>query len=325
MIKPSRSTRSITTRCPCRCRMARHRRSRGRCNRRINLRPRFKSRIPTCRACPRHPLELPLVQPRHEAVRNRGDGAGRRARFSITTDPGSGSSGWLGLQLPPYSVAGNCCGADDPCTPCPGEPPPSCCGDIPFNPATHGCCDGTIYDRVTQGCCDQNFFYGGEEVYTKATQCCESFLLDTKIVTKNPIPFGMIELGFCSGRAQNDRPHEFDGCSAVPSNPAGAPDTAFALEPFHPMGSSCDLGISYLPCDRHDCCYQTCSTNYLFHQAACDFEMWQGMYTVCGASQASFAVVTLCYSAADAYYVGLTVAGGFAHDKRQRQYCDCCP
>ena len=205
------------------------------------------------------------------------------------------------------------------------EPPPSCCGDIPFNPATHGCCDGTIYDRVTQGCCDQNFFYGGEEVYTKATQCCESFLLDTKIVTKNPIPFGMIELGFCSGRAQNDRPHEFDGCSAVPSNPAGAPDTAFALEPFHPMGSSCDLGISYLPCDRHDCCYQTCSTNYLFHQAACDFEMWQGMYTVCGASQASFAVVTLCYSAADAYYVGLTVAGGFAHDKRQRQYCDCCP
>lgn len=95
---------------------------------------------------------------------------------------------------------------------------------------------------------------------------------------------------------------------AAAANPAGAPDTAFAI------GTSSDK-----PCDRHDECYQTCGSD----QAACDAKMHADMLAVCDKTSAGGEVKAACFKYAEIYHQGLKAFGAGAHRERQAQVCGC--
>jgi hypothetical protein len=268
---------------------------------------------------------------------------------TIVSDPGSGirKSGWF-FDCPPPPPPDCTCSCDDAddCTTdnCSGPPDCSCsheddpnceeCNGVRYNPATQGCCDDTVvYNLATEGCCDDIVYslatqgcceigagpFSNDTVYTLATECCEDPPIGpNQVVNKNPITFGVIALGMCSGRVQNPSwVFQFDGCSLPISpgfdkdNPAGGADTHFG-------------GIGSGPCDLHDICYQTCSTASNA-RLLCDQGMLNGMRAVCLASAEPPSVVASCLIWADVYFAGLRSGGLFAFDGRQREVCNCCP
>lgn len=122
--------------------------------------------------------------------------------------------------------------------------------------------------------------------------------------------------------------YEYDGCSlpahslslggltlggAAKDNPAGGDNTAFAL-----MRPTTEGGLA---CDRHDECYQSCTTTK--HQ--CDDRMYADMKEVCAKS--SLPVREKCYSAAWLYYQGLKQLpqAQQAFDDRKNDVCSCDP
>jgi hypothetical protein len=123
--------------------------------------------------------------------------------------------------------------------------------------------------------------------------------------------------------------YEYDGCSlpakyalsvgefalagAAKDNPAGAGNTAFALGVRTTKG-----GVA---CDRHDECYQSCTTN----KDQCDSRMLADMNEIC--AKASPYVRQRCFAAALLYYQGLKQLpqAQKAFDDRKAQVCACDP
>jgi hypothetical protein len=124
--------------------------------------------------------------------------------------------------------------------------------------------------------------------------------------------------------------YEYDGCSlparfavtmgdftlggaTAKDNPAGAENTAFAL-----MKPTTSGGVA---CDRHDECYQSCTTT----KEQCDNRMYADMKEIC--AKASPYVRQKCYSAAVLYYQGLRrlPQADEAFQYRKRAVCACDP
>ena len=123
--------------------------------------------------------------------------------------------------------------------------------------------------------------------------------------------------------------YEYDGCSlpaqyslnlggltlggVAKDNPAGGNNTAFSL-----MRPTTEGGVA---CDRHDECYQSCTTT----KSQCDDRMYADMKETC--AKASPEVRQRCYSAAWLYYEGLQKLpqAQKAFDDRKKQVCSCDP
>ena len=123
--------------------------------------------------------------------------------------------------------------------------------------------------------------------------------------------------------------YEYDGCSlparaalnfggltlggGAKDNPAGGTNTAFSL-----MRPTTEGGVA---CDRHDECYQSCTTT----KSQCDDRMYADMKETC--AKASPEVRQKCYSAAWLYYEGLRQLpqAQTAFDDRKKQVCSCDP
>jgi len=121
--------------------------------------------------------------------------------------------------------------------------------------------------------------------------------------------------------------YEYDGCSlpamaaltfggltlggGAKDNPAGGTNTAFSL-----MKPTTEGGKA---CDRHDECYQSCTTT----KSQCDDRMYADMKETC--ANASPEVRQKCYSAAWLYYEGLRKLpqAQTAFDDRKKQVCSC--
>jgi hypothetical protein len=120
--------------------------------------------------------------------------------------------------------------------------------------------------------------------------------------------------------------YEHDGCS-VPAaavaagrgqhgsfdkdNPAGGSDTHFALGKATTRG-----GVA---CDRHDECYQSCTTD----RGACDERMYHDMKAVCAASSENRIVRARCWQFATIYYKALRVGAESAFKSRKQAVCSC--
>jgi hypothetical protein len=123
--------------------------------------------------------------------------------------------------------------------------------------------------------------------------------------------------------------YEYDGCSlpaqfsltlggqtfggASKDNPAGGDNTAFSL-----MKPTTEGGVA---CDRHDECYQSCTTT----KGQCDDRMYSDMKETCAKASPYFK--QRCYSAALLYYQGLKQLpqAQKAFDDRKNQVCSCDP
>jgi hypothetical protein len=120
--------------------------------------------------------------------------------------------------------------------------------------------------------------------------------------------------------------YDYDGCS-VPAaavaagrgqhgsfdkdNPAGGSDTQFAFGKPTTRG-----GVA---CDRHDECYQSCSTDRL----DCDERMYHDMKAICAASGENRIVRARCWQFATIYYKALRVGAQGAFDSRKKAVCGC--
>jgi hypothetical protein len=123
--------------------------------------------------------------------------------------------------------------------------------------------------------------------------------------------------------------YEYDGCSlpaqfsltlggqtfggASKDNPAGGDNTAFSLmKPTTEGGGACD---------RHDECYQSCTTT----KSQCDERMYSDMKETCAKASPHFK--QRCYSAALLYYQGLKQLpqAQKAFDDRKKEVCGCDP
>lgn len=96
-------------------------------------------------------------------------------------------------------------------------------------------------------------------------------------------------------------------------NPAGAEGTEFAL-----YKSTTHGGVA---CDRHDECYQSCTTS----KEECDLRMYADMKTIC--ATAPMQVRQKCFMYALTYYQGLKrlPQAQEAFDKRKAEVCPCDP
>ena len=167
-----------------------------------------------------------------------------------------------------------------------------------------------------------------------ATECC----FEGVTVSKTGLDIDEL-LAKCPQRTQNARLHEIDGCSGgVSQDPGASPyaqaPTAFG-QPQRTIPSAADA--LPLPCNQHDICYQTCKSD----QAGCDQEMKMAMDNVCSRAfpyrcpfsgleiwkcGAYFIDRQWCFISSSTYYGFLRDwVGWIAWEKRQTQYCDCCP
>ncbi|MFY9823638.1 MAG: DNRLRE domain-containing protein [Thermoanaerobaculia bacterium] len=164
--------------------------------------------------------------------------------------------------------------------------------------------------------------------YDPSSECCEP----KGVFPKFP---PLYDPSVCPDRVQANTPHDIDGCSLEkasdiadilahypflnysgdPNNPAGGPDTAFG------SGNAGDT----LPCNDHDICYQTCTTEFFVPAYfKCNQQMFADMIGVCDRSQASPSVRENCYAWALEYQGFLTAAGFIAFKQDQQKYCQCC-
>ena len=122
--------------------------------------------------------------------------------------------------------------------------------------------------------------------------------------------------------------YEYDGCSLPPgyvkylrsmygtfdqNNPAGGEDTKFAHSKSTLQGGG--------PCDRHDECYQSCTTK----KDSCDQRMHKDMMEVCAASRENQVVKERCVAMAYMYFNGLRAFAEGAFKDRKGQVCSCDP
>jgi hypothetical protein len=162
--------------------------------------------------------------------------------------------------------------------------------------------------------------------YNPSTECCEP----KGVFPKFP---PLYDPSVCPDRVQAATPHAIDGCSlgkasdiadvlahypflnysGNPDNPAGGADTAFGSQ------SANDT----LPCNDHDICYQTCTTDPLA-EFKCNQQMFADMLVVCDRSSASASVRENCFAWALEYQGFLTLAGSIAFKDDQKQWCQCC-
>jgi hypothetical protein len=164
------------------------------------------------------------------------------------------------------------------------------------------------------------------------------------------------ELEQCEEKSQfASRPHDIDGCS-IPdylADPLFSGDrndpvrARFGAELLasNPTAFGKDDGIvprsrignQYLPCNRHDVCYQTCGSS----QANCDQALYEDILAVCNKAFPEpcpfrfdplgnlkcevylFQKIT-CESMAVKAYAGVAIGGKAAHEARQLDYCLCC-
>lgn len=154
-----------------------------------------------------------------------------------------------------------------------------------------------------------------------ANECCNPNT--GNVVPKNPIS----DLSECPNRVANPNwTYEYDGCTNVPDNPTGCPDTLFSNYD-NPPGNPNPSG----PCDFHDRCYQTCYSpqDYTSGSARynCDYGMYTRMVEVCDDATSACAITNYlqCLSWASVYFDGLRLFGGGAFDDRQQSVCNCCP
>jgi len=207
----------------------------------------------------------------------------------LVSDPGTGilKGGWhCGGDPAAAGTVADCpqCHLCNGTTCVPETSPPSA-------PNVSGCCDGVRYNSQV-GCCVDNVVQ--DKHPPDPTECRFTF--------QSP-----------------DWQYQFDGCTAVPDNPAGGSDTYFS----NPACSSEFPGFCNRPCDFHDICYQTC--NPTRGHAYCDDLFLQDALAVCAASRESFLVKLQCREGAYEIWAGLRAIGSFAFGQRQREVCQCCP
>jgi fibronectin type 3 domain-containing protein len=145
------------------------------------------------------------------------------------------------------------------------------------------------------------------ETFIAGTSCC----YEGEAQPNNPIN----DLAKCPYRVPNPNwIKEYDGCTNVPQNPVEGYDTAFS----NPERSG--------PCDNHDKCYQTCSSQTLYEgQLACDDAMYRDMQDVCEKSIEDEYARNECRNWANMYYTGLRFFGWFVYKyDRQKTVCNCC-
>ena len=112
-----------------------------------------------------------------------------------------------------------------------------------------------------------------------------------------------------------------DGCSA--GNPANFDNPT---DPLEACGAHFRFGTSDpnedLPCNNHDCCYETCNRS----KAECDQVFYEDMLAVCN-QPVGFICAQLvpdCLTWAASYFDGVVVFSGSSYTSGQNRACQCC-
>jgi outer membrane protein OmpA-like peptidoglycan-associated protein len=161
--------------------------------------------------------------------------------------------------------------------------------------------------------------------YDPKQQCCCNY----RVI---PGPCAAGSAG-CADRTTRD--NEYEGCS-VPAwledpefkdNPGLASDTWFSDRKIHGTKVQ-DSFDPKLPCDVHDKCYQTCSSNPTRDWEACDQQLFADADAVCEKhklAQGDDHNYALCKDAVLKAEALLPRGSWGSFEERQRDYCACCP
>jgi hypothetical protein len=180
-------------------------------------------------------------------------------------------------------------------------------------------------------------------VFDPELECCVG---DGRFLVSKGPPIS-VDLDLCPDRSHVESvPVHYDGCSG--GIPADAFLTATGL--FSGLRNSPTPGDGGIfsdegaipepptrPCDKHDACYQSCSSDEDARNG-CDDAFHEDMKAVCstiegvltisdpseadGTSEVSLSSV--CLTFASTYYLGVRSLGGSAFGDGQRSHCRCC-
>jgi hypothetical protein len=149
-------------------------------------------------------------------------------------------------------------------------------------------------------------------IYNTTTQCCTQ---DGVAPKTGPIPSDIPTRDCPNRQPLPGYQVAYDGCTNVPNNPAGAPDTKFSDFP----------GVPNPPqraCDVHDQCYQTCSQDS-GHRSFCDNRLLDIASTTCANTQFGPDIMQNCFLFAQIYFAGVRVGAGGAYEEDQQKACTC--
>ena len=144
----------------------------------------------------------------------------------------------------------------------------------------------------------------------------------------------------CPLREQNEKKHEIDGCSGAPDFASISVWAQASTAIGSVQGTVTADRVNNLPCNQHDLCYQTCGSS----KKSCDIDLKSSIQRVCKKafprkcpySGVESLATCLLYDIARRrcrlvarLYKEIGVENFFvratAYNKRQTQYCNCCP
>jgi hypothetical protein len=164
----------------------------------------------------------------------------------------------------------------------------------------------------SEGCVASPFWDPG-------TQCCDS---STGMTSERHLGDAMTQCP--NTRVQNPSFQlcdDTDGCSA--GNPVNKQNPT---DPLEVCGSHFRFGTlnpkDDLPCNNHDCCYETCNRS----KEECDRAFNSDMLAVCNQPVSGFCATLVpdCVNWTATYFDGVALAAGSSYTNGQNRSCQCC-